>query len=317
MVKSNLWMLDLQLFAEGGAAPAGGDTASANTGVTEVAAVPQRKGVKANPLANVVYGKQQEAAPVAEVQETTAAEPAQEQPVDLDAEYRELIKGKYKDVHGKNVESIVRQRLKSSQETVQNFEKLQPALDILAKSYNVDASNIDALVEAINGDDSLLSDLALESGTSEARIREDLRTKRENENLRSRLQNIEAERKTERIHAMWQNQTEQAKAVYPGLDFDTEWQNPQFQRLLGAQIDVKTAYEIIHKDEVIGGAMQYAAQEAASRVAQRVAANGARPVENGMSSQSTAVVKPDVSQLTKADMREINRRVARGERIVF
>ena len=95
--------------------------------------------------------------------------------------------------------------------------------------------------------------------------------------------------------------------MHPSLTFD----------LLGAQIDVKTAYEIIHKDDVIGGAMQYAAQEAEKRVAQRVAANGARPVENGMSGHSTAVVKPNVSQLSKADLREINRRVARGEKIIF
>ena len=48
-----------------------------------------------------------------------------------------------------------------------------------------------------------------------------------------------------------------------------------------------------------------------------LAANGARPQENGMSSKSAAVVKSDVSQLTTADRQEIIRRVQRGEKIRF
>ena len=82
-------MLSLQLFAEGGAGAGDGGTAE-GTGATEVAAVPQPKGEKNNPLANVKYGIQEEAAPAAEVQTATEA------PVDLSAEFEDLIKGKYK-----------------------------------------------------------------------------------------------------------------------------------------------------------------------------------------------------------------------------
>ena len=51
--------LNLQLFAEGAGGGDGGTGADGASGETAVAAVPQRKGAKANPLANVVYGKQE------------------------------------------------------------------------------------------------------------------------------------------------------------------------------------------------------------------------------------------------------------------
>lgn len=63
--------------------------------------------------------------------------------------------------------------------------------------------------------------------------------------------------------------------------------------------------------------MQYAAQTAAKRVADSVAANSKRPVENGVTSQGAVNSQTDVNKLTKAQREEIERRVARGERITF
>ena len=66
-MKDFVFPMNLQLFAEGGAA-AGGEGGGEGAGVTAQAAAVQTKGVKSNPLANVMYGKQpQESAPAAEV----------------------------------------------------------------------------------------------------------------------------------------------------------------------------------------------------------------------------------------------------------
>ena len=87
-------MLNLQLFAEGGAGAGAGDGGTAEgQGVTEAAALPQTKGEKSNPLAGVKYGIQEESAPAAEVQEEPQTQP---EPADLEAEFEDLIKGKYK-----------------------------------------------------------------------------------------------------------------------------------------------------------------------------------------------------------------------------
>ena len=53
------------------------------------------------------------------------------------------------------------------------------------------------------------------------------------------------------------------------------------------------------------------------KLTNKIIAGGQRPTENGMNSQGAAVVKSDVSQLSKADRQEIIRRVQRGERIRF
>ena len=94
-------------------------------------------------------------------------------------------------------------------------------------------------------------------------------------------------------------------------------QNPQFVQLLRSNVDVRTAYEVVHKDDIIHGAMQFTAQKTAQKLADSIIANGARPAENGNSSQGATVVKSDVSQLSKADREEIIRRVRRGEKISF
>ena len=61
--------------------------------------------------------------------------------------------------------------------------------------------------------------------------------------------------------------------------------------------------------------MQIAAKTVEKKVTDKIRANGARPTENGISSQSASVVKTDVSQFTDADMDEIIRRVRNGEKI--
>lgn len=99
-----------------------------------------------------------------------------------------------------------------------------------------------------------------------------------------------------------------------------EMQNPTFVKLTapGVGLHVRTAYEVVHREQLRGAEMQFAAQKSAERMANAVRANGMRPVENGMNSQQTASpVKTDPRTLTKADRAEIKRRVANGEKIVF
>ena len=312
-LKSFIPMYNLQLFAEGGAGGAaggtGGDGGTAQgQGVTAEAASQQTKGVK-NPLANVKYGIQ-EAAPAAEVQKTT------EQP-DLNAEFEQLIKGKFKDQYDTRMQDTIQRRLKSSKETVEKYNALTPTLEILGKKYGVDATNIEALNKAIQDDDSYFEEEALEKGISVQQLKEIRKMERENAELRKQMQEKKTKENADKLYAKWLQQEQDTQKVYPSFSMKAEMQNPKFVDLLRSNIDVKTAYEVVHKDEIIPAAMQFAAQTVESKIAKKIAANGARPAENGMSSGSAAVVKSDVSQLSRADRDEIRRRVARGEKIRF
>ena len=140
---------------------------------------------------------------------------------------------------------------------------------------------------------------------------------KENAELKRQMQEQNAKEKGAQLYAQWMEQGEKTKSIYPSFDLRAEMNNPKFVDLLRANIDVRTAYEVIHKDDIIPAAMQFTAKTVEKKLTNKIIANGARPTENGISSQSSVVTKSDVSQLSKADIAEVMRRVARGERISF
>lgn len=299
-------MLNLQLFAEGAGAGEGGT--AEGQGVTEAAALPQTKGEKKNPLANVKYGIQEEA-PVAGVQKTATP--------DRDAEFEALIKGEYKEQYDARTQDTIQKRLKGHKELEAKYNALQPVLEILGKKHGVDATDIEALTKAIEEDDSYFEDEALEKGMTVKQLKEFKKIERENAEFKAQMEEQKRQENGQKLYAAWMNQAEETKAIYPSFDLQAEMNNPKFVDLLRSNIDVRTAYEVLHKDDIIRGAMQFTAQTVESKLSKKIASNGARPTESGMSSQSAAVVKSDVSQLSKADRAEIIRRVQRGEKIRF
>ena len=301
-------MLSLQLFAEGAGAGAGDGGTAQGQGATAGVAY-QQKAVS-NPLAEVKYGIQEEAAPIAEVQNNTAV-------LDRKAEFEKLIKGEYKEEYYARMQDTIKKRLKGSKETVDKYNALAPTLEMLAKKYGVDIGDIESLNKAIQEDDSYYEEEALEKGITVQQLKEIRKMERENAALKAQMEEAQRQENGKKLYAAWMQQAEEAKKVYPSFDIRTEMNNPKFVDLLRSNIDVRTAYEVLHKDDIIRGAMQFTAQTVESKIAKKVASNGARPSENGMSSQSAAVVKSDVSQLSKADRAEIIRRVQRGEKIRF
>lgn len=303
-------MLSLQIFADGGASAGGaGDGGTAQGQGVTAGAASQQTGAKGNPLSAVKYGIQEESAPAAEVQETTTTDP--------NAEFEKLIKGQYKQQYDQKVQDIIRKRLKGPMETVEKYTALQPVLEILAKKHGVDAGDIDALTKAIEADDSYFEQEAMELGMSVKQLKELRSAQRENADLRRQIQERQKQENAEKIYSTWMQQAEETKKVYPGFDLRAELGNSKFLDLLNSNIDVRTAYEVLHKDDIIPAAMQFAAKTVESKIASKIASGSSRPAENGMNSGSAAVVKSDVSQLTKADRQEIIRRVARGEKIRF
>ena len=285
--------LNLQLFAEGAGGGDGGTGAGGATGVSATAAVPQTG----------------DNAPAAGV-ETVSAE-------DRSAKFEELIKGEYKDLYDAKMQDTIQKRLKGTKETVDKYNALTPTLEMLSKKYGVEASDIEALNKAIQDDDSYYEEEALEKGITVQQLKEIRKMERENADLKRQMEEQNRKENANRLYAQWMEQEKQTKAVYPNFNLRGEMQNPKFVELLRSNIDVRTAYEVLHKDEIIHGAMQFAVNKAEQNFANKVIANGARPTENGISSQSASLTKSDVSQLSKADRQDILRRVARGEKISF
>ena len=286
---SFLMTLNLQLFAEGGD---GGTGSAGATGANGTAAVSQTT--------------------ITDADGTTATT------IDREAEFEKLIKGEYKDLYDARMQDTIKNRLKGQKETVEKYEALAPTLETLAKKYGVDASDIKALNKAIEEDDAYYEEEALEMGVTVEQLKEIKKLKRENAELNKLRDEQNAKEAAEKKVAGWMKESEQVKAIYPQFDLKGELQNPKFVDLLRVPgVDVRTAYELTHKDEIIAGAMQFTAKTVEKKIADKIAANGARPTENGLNSQSASLTKSDVSQLSKEELLDYQRRVMRGEKISF
>lgn len=314
-MQNNFLSLNLQLFGDGaGDAGTGAGTTAADAG--------QQTTSGRNPLANVRYGKTQEVtgteptqdAAAAKEPEVTVTASTQE---DKKAEFEKLIKGDYKDLFHERVQGIINERFKETHTLEEQLQQVQPILDILSSKYGAKADDPAALRQAIENDDSYYQEEAVQKGLTVEQLKEIKRIERENAELRR----AEAERaraeSNAQIQAKWMQDSEAVKQIYPDFDFGTEVQNQDFAKLLGAGIDVKTAYEVIHKDDLIGGAMYQTAQTVKQKLTNDIQARGMRPQENGTSGQSAVITKTDVASLSKKDREEIERRVMRGERISF
>ena len=307
-------IFDIQLFADGGSATAtAGDGQNVGTETSEsgVSKFPTSKRAEKNPLANVVYGKQADDEQVATAQNDAVKDEVKPKSFD------DLIKGEYKKDFDSKVQSIIKDRLKNSKETVEKYEALKPMLEVLANKYGVKPDDIEALGKAIDEDNSFYENEAEERGISVELLKSIKKMERENTVYKKMEQEQIARNEANKKYASWMEQAEKAKAVYPSLDLKTEVENPQFLALLKSGVDVEAAYTVVHRNEIIPAAMAVAAKQAETKVTNSVIANKSRPVENGINSSATAVVKRDVSTLTKEDRAEIARRVQRGEKIVF
>lgn len=295
--------LNLQAFAEGA-----GDGGTASGQAAETGSLANSTG--SSDLSEMIYGKQ-------EVSQENNAGSQKVNEADRAKAFNDMIKGEYKDLYDSKVSEIVQKRLKGSKETVDKYNALSPTLEILARKYGVDASDVEALNKAIEEDDSYFEDEAMEKGITVKQLKEIRKMERENADLRRQMEERANQEQAERDVALWMEQAKEARKTYPSLDLGEELKNDQFVRLLQNGIDVGTAYFAIHNRELVPQAMQYTAKAVEEKLTNKIIASGARPQENGMNSSASAIVKSDVSQLTKADRDEIARRVAMGERIAF
>ena len=310
--------LDLQLFGGEGGGSAGGDGGGAAaagadgsaTGVEGPAAgdssiIPNRgRGRRANPFR----------APQGETQEA-AAEQAPEQRRSFD----DLIRGEYKDDFGRAVQGIVQERLKNSKKGDETLARLAPMLNALAQRYNVAEGDYDQLSAAIMDDDSIYEDEAIERGMSVETLKSIKNLERENAAMREREQQSMKDMQMRAHFDRLGQQAEAARQFYPNLDLATELKNPQFLRLTspGVNVDVKTAYEVVHADEMRGAMMQYAAQRRASDMSKAIQSGSRRPSETGLSrnAQAATQITPDINN--KSWREEVKRRARAGERITL
>ena len=308
--------LELQLFADGGgdggaAGDAAGTAAAAGNG--EAA----KGGGQGEDLSRVVYGKQEQAP---EPAQETAPQPQTEQPKpEKPKSFDQALKDnpEYAKEMQRRIDQAINRRFAKVKASEEQNARLMTALNLVAGKYGVAAGDTDALIEAINGDTDLIEQQAMDAGMEPDAYREYTRLKAENEAFKKAAAERERQAKMDEAYKNWTRQAEEAKRFFPGLDLRQEVRNDQFAELLGAGIDVLTAYKVVHEEEIQRGLIQRAAADAQRETIAGIAAKQGRPRENGASKPKAGAVKSDISKLTTKDFDEIMRRAQRGERIHF
>ena len=270
-------LFDLQLFAEDGAAGTGGQETAA--------------------LARLQTVAERSSSPAGQEGGTPDAGEHRDAAADRAARFESLIKGEYKDLYDKRVQDTIQKRLKGSAGIVQKYRELGPALELLGRRYGVDATDPEALRRAIQED-------APASGDEE-----ESKAPEQTETLR--------QERARRQLSDWLRQAEVTKSRYPSFDLQQEARDPRFRSLLRSGVPLQTAFEVLHQQEILPAAMAYSARRAEERMADSVIAGQLRPAEGAMGGQSPVLSKRDVRRLTRAERDEIDRRVARGEKIRF
>lgn len=326
------FLLDLQLFGEGGEGAPAGDGGQ-TSGVDANVAAEQRLrelGVpadRARKRASKVAEKMQMsvATPKEEpAQVDTATTQTEEAPVEeVSAKRMTWDEIKNDPEYNKEIQKVVSSRLKTAKVAEDTLAKLTPAIEVLARKHGFDMSNMDydALAKAIEDDDTYYEDKALEMGTSvEVARRVDQMERADNRRIQMEQRTLEEQRAQEHFDKL-DRQAGEFKKIFPNFDMATEMQNPTFARLVHPAIgmSVEDAYHAIHRKEIQAATMQLTEQKTMEKVSSAIQAGSRRPVELGTSSQAPSTSTFDYRHASKEQRDSIKRQIrsaaARGEKL--
>lgn len=297
--------LNLQLFGEGGdggdggSASPTGESMGTDSGEDKVlASIPE----KAKKYWQKASERTPQSKPSAEPQPTTEATATER------LSYADLIKSDdYREEHKAYMDKTIGDRLKKYKGLEESYGKAKATLDIVANKYGVnpeDENFLEVLNQKIEADDSYYENYAMEHDISTEEARKIVTMERKVAQIEAEKQaQAKQEQMRQQIMILRQN-AEKTKAQFPQFDLDAEMQNEKFRRLCAVNNgDTTSAYMACHWNEIIPAQVHMASQKIQSQTAQSVAANKARPTENGMSSTAPSVVQNNFKGMSLQEIR--------------
>ena len=303
--------LELQLFADGGAASTG-DAAPAADNAAEGGADPEATDSAAEGSGS-------------ENGEGEAGEEAKKpSPAERRKAFGQMMSGEYKDLADEMMQNAV-------QIAAQNLEaspEMRGLLEAIAEKYGTDATDLTALTDAIrNGvvkDDAYFEKIAMEKGISVRTAREMDKLETQNKRLTAQqqaaqqMQKAAAERaRIAQIQAQWDAEADALKAKYPDFDRDEVLANPEVEKMMRAGCSMEAAYRAAYFDRLMARQTAATAQQTEQGVLNRVQQRASRPAENGTRPGGAVQTHLDVEHMSRKDREALEKRVLRGEIITL
>jgi hypothetical protein len=225
--------------------------------------------------------------------------------------------------YNKEMQAVVRSRLKSEKSAEEALGKMAPAIEVMARKYGLDPSNMDydALAKAINNDDAYYEEKALEMGVSVETAKKVDQMERDTAREKALNERTLQEQKIQQHIVKLEQQGEALKKVFPNFDLRTELQNPVFSRMTSPNVglSVEDAFYAVHRNEIQTAAMQVTAQKTAEKISNAIQSGSRRPNESGASSQASSVSTFDYSKASQKQRedfkKDLRAKWARGEKV--
>ena len=299
--------LNLQLFGEGGDGGDGGSASSTGEGVVDDSGekIPAFIPEKAKKYYQKAMEKTANTTPKASEKAQATDEPSATEKTS----YADLIKSdEYKDDHKAYMEKTLGDRLKKYKGIEDNLNKHKALLDVVASKYGVnpdDENFLDVLQQKIDEDDSYYENYAMEHDISTEEARRIVTMERKVAQIDAQKAEQEKQEQMRQHIMLLRQNAEKTKAQFPQFDLDTEWQDERFRRLCAANNgDTTSAYMACHWKDILTNTVQMKTKEIQSQMAQAVASNKARPIENGISSSAPSVVQQDFRNMNLQQLRQ-------------
>lgn len=294
--------LNLKLF-DGGAG-AGGAAAAGEAG-TAGSATAENTGVKDG---------SQGAAEGAEGEDVANQNPAAEDPEVRRQAYRDMIE-QYRDLYQEDVQGIVDRRLRGNREMKENFDKAMGFINFLGNRYGIQDGNIDNIQKAVEEDEAYWEDAAAKEGLSTEQYKYMKKLESENAQFREAKENAERLQQRNQMYQKWNDEAKELSKLYKGFNLNEEVKNPDFVKLLGAGVPMRTIFETLHHDEILSGAMAYTAKQVAKKQIDAIKSGQNRPSEGAAGGSTSFPGVKSIENMTGAQIKELARRSLAGETI--
>lgn len=238
--------------------------------------------------------------------------------------FGELLRGEYADL----TEELMQNAVTEATRRLEASPAMKGLMQALQEKYGTDANDLVALTEAVrNGavkDDAYYEKLAMEKGVSTRTARELDKLESQNKHLTEQqqmIQQMERQRvqqaRIAELQAGWDREAEQLKAQYPDFNMAEVLANPEVEKMMRSGVSMTNAYRSAYFDHILKQQQAATAQQVEQGVVNRMQQRNARPGENGTRPGGAVQTKIDVSQMSRKEMEEMEKRVMRGEVITL
>lgn len=207
---------------------------------------------------------------------------------DSNDEFEKLIKGPYKQAFDKRVQGIINRRFKEIKTAEKSAEEKKKIL---------------LEPEALKEND--------ENKSIKSKAQEQIKENPNAVNRESTVTNQEDD------NSLSLKAAEIVAMGYKSFDLEREMENPIFKALLEGGVDMLTAYQALHINEIMDTSVKFGAENAAKQMADSIRFKVARPSENGLSGKGGFGTRTPVSGLNPKQRKELAKKALMGEEVRF